>query len=166
MPTKPKSRGKRTWAKLAADPSISKAELPRIARAFGLKKPEDVPSVSKRSRTEGTSKTKATKKKATTKAKATPRTKPATSVAWRTEPGKKPSHRGKKYEGTQDAGPEGVYKSRIRVRKSPGGKAGRAGTTITKAKPTKARKLTDARGRPIRGLQGPKPGSRNIKRKR
>jgi hypothetical protein len=30
---------KMTWAKLASDPSISKWELPRIAKAFGLTKP-------------------------------------------------------------------------------------------------------------------------------
>jgi hypothetical protein len=31
---------KMTWAKLASDPTISKLELPRIAKAFGLTKPE------------------------------------------------------------------------------------------------------------------------------
>ena len=31
---------KMTWAKLASDPTISKLELPRIAKAFGLTKPK------------------------------------------------------------------------------------------------------------------------------
>jgi hypothetical protein len=49
----PKRKSKMTWEKLANDPSISKSELPRIARAFGLKKPEDAPSLAKRSRVAG-----------------------------------------------------------------------------------------------------------------
>ena len=120
-------KGRMTWERLANDPSISKAELPRIAKAFGLSKPKAKAATPRRASAElgATS-----KKKVTTRPKAK-----ATTTR-------------RKWEGTQDAGPEGVYRKRIKARTSPGGKAGRKGTTFTKVKPTQAaRARTGGRGR-------------------
>ena len=148
-----KKKSKMTWARLANDPSISKSELPRIAAAFGLKKPKgpglrlkgEESSTPKKSNTDQRRrKTTATSTSTKPKPKTTPRTGTTARDAG-PERAYRPRHHGRTPTQTRDAGPEGVYKRRIRVR-TRSGKAGR-GTTIERLGPTKARNLFDARGR-------------------
>jgi hypothetical protein len=139
---------KMTWNRLKNDSSISKAELPKIAKAFGITPPKGwdtkkgtstkATTGKSRSRTAGSTKvgpTKAAAKKTVTK-----RTKPSTSVTYRTKPkSSRSSSRSSSEVGmgttsgqravgkrksttTQDAGPEQAYKKRIKLVK-PGGRA-------------------------------------------
>ena len=168
MPTRPKQKtSKMTWAKLANDPSISKAELPRIARAFGLtdpsKKAGGASGIRTRSRTAGTAKVwpkkerlrakgeeSAAPKKAAAKKKASPKKKTITTS--------KRSNR-----APQDAGPEQVYIKRVKVGGTPGQRKRGTGPIVADRKVTKATSLyTGTPGQrrrksvPKSNVQGPK----------
>ena len=168
----PKRKAKMTWEKLANDPSISKSELPRIARAFGLKKPEDVPDVAKRSRTEGSkpgprtrSRTEGSKtvaKKTPPKATAKSRmkaafSKPRTKLSAE-KPKAKPKAKAKSTRtptrmatGTEGGFEEGTYRQRVKRVQAPGGKAGKR-VTFKKVKQPGASPLrTQSRGKGGRG---------------
>jgi len=154
-----KKKSKMTWARLANDPSISKSELPRIAAAFGLSKPKSPGLLLKGEESRKPKKTTTPKPKTKTASKTASKTK-GQGMRLKGEESKAhtPRHRGRTPTQTQDAGPEGAYKSRLKIRRPY--KGGQRVTVIEKKGPTKARRLTTARGRPIPGLQGPKPGSR------
>ena len=150
---KPKTKSKMTWAKLANDPSISKTELPRIARAFGLKKPEDVPAGARRSRVAG-----GYKPKAKPKAKPSVQKEPAAisktrqkavapkakaKAAPKAAPKAKTTRRRTQYEtGTESGFEEGTYRKRVKTRGT--GMAGRGKgrtTTLHKVKQPGAARL-------------------------
>ena len=172
----PKRKAKMTWEKLANDPSISKSELPRIARAFGLKKPEDVPDVAKRSRTEGSkpatvqkrSRTEGVTKKVAAPKKAAPKataksrmkaafSKPRTKLSAE-KPKAKPKAKAKSTRtptrmatGTEGGFEEGTYRQRVKRVQAPGGKAGKR-VTFKKVKQPGASPLrTQSRGKGGRG---------------
>ena len=164
MPTRPKQKtSKMTWAKLANDPSISKAELPRIARAFGLTDPSKrdlkqrattsgarggAPARKERLRAKGEES--AAPKKAAAKKKASPKKKTITTS--------KRSNR-----APQDAGPEQAYIKRVKVGGTPGQRKRGTGPIVADRKVTKATSLyTGTPGQrrrksvPKSNVQGPK----------
>jgi hypothetical protein len=149
-----KKSSKMTWNRLKNDPSISKNELPRIAKAFGITPPKgwDAKKTTKastgksRSRTEGTYKVKATKKAAPKKPTTLKRSKSSEGPV----PARKTTvNRGRtKMERPGDAGPE-------QVRRKVVGEGGTWGQRKRGIAPL-VRKRPKATPRPKRNVKGEK----------
>ena len=147
------AKSKMTWAKLANDPTISANELPRIAKAFGLKKPTRATMQSE----EGDKPKKSTAKKPTAKTpttaqprrerkytKAKSKSTASQSLRERKYSTDKPTavksatKSTKKMETPKDAGPEQAYKKRVKVVKTGGGTKN-SGTMVVAVKPKRVR---------------------------
>ena len=141
MPTRPKQKtSKMTWAKLANDPSISKAELPRIARAFGLTDPSkrDLKQRATASGARGG----APARKERLRAKGEESAAPKKAAAKKASPKKKTITTSKRSNrAPQDAGPEQVYIKRVKVGGTPGQRKRGTGPIVADRKVTKATSL-------------------------
>ena len=163
MPTRPKQKtSKMTWAKLANDPSISKAELPRIARAFGLTDPSKR-DLKQRATTSG-ARGSAPARKERLRAKGEESAAPKKAAVKKAAPKKKTSTASKRSNRTpQDAGPEQAYVKRTKVGGTPGQRKRGTGPIVADRKVTKATSLyTGTPGQrrrksvPKSNVQGPK----------
>ena len=148
------AKSKMTWARLANDPSINKSELPRIAKAFGLKKPTQP---TRRMQTEeGDKPKKPAAKKPTAKSTRVgttaqplrernytkPKSKSVASQSLRNRnytTGKPTATKRRSNEAPSDAGPEGAYKKRVKVVKTGGGTKS-SSTKVVAVKPTREKR--------------------------
>ena len=166
MPTRPKQKtSKMTWAKLANDPSISKAELPRIARAFGLTDPSkrDLKQRATASGARGGAPARKERLRAKGEESAAPKA-PKKAAVKKAAPKKKTSTASKRSNrAPQDAGPEAKYIKRVKVGGTPGQRKRGTGPIVADRKVTKATSLyTGTPGQrrrksvPKSNVQGPK----------